>query len=67
MESVNFDEDKFPKAKPKILGRDSCIAILEARYDESFSDLKQQKQADLLKKMLTKLIVIRPRQRRRHN
>ena len=64
MKSVQFDVNRFPKATPKILGRESCVALLEARYGGAHADLMKQKQAELLQKMKAKLIVVRPRQRR---
>ena len=66
MELAQFDEDRFPKAVPKILGRDSCIAILETLYLEQVAQLMKQKLPALLEKMCAKLIVVRPRQRRMH-
>ena len=64
MGDVQYDEALFPKATPKILGRESCIALLETRYGEAHADLVKQKQPELLAKMKAKLIVVRPRQRR---
>ena len=66
MELAQLDEDSFPKAVPKILGRDLCIATLETWYLEQVAELTKQKLPALLEKMLAKLIVVRPRQRRMH-
>eukprot|EP00937_MAST-01D_sp_MAST-1D-sp2_P006026 g6026.t1 len=43
MEAVQFVEERFPRENPKILARDSCIAILEMRYGQPFAELSKKK------------------------
>ena len=64
MEAVQFVEERFPRENPKILGRDSCIAILEMRYGPLFAELSKKKLGELLQSLREKLVVVRPRQRR---
>ena len=64
MAAVQFDESRFPKTQPKILSKDSCIAILEAKFGEQFGELQKLKLPELRAKLEPKLIVLRPRQTR---
>ena len=64
MAAVQFDESRFPKLQPKILSKDSCVAILEVKFGAQFCELQKLKLPELRAKLDPKLIVLRPRQRR---
>ena len=67
MTAVQFDESRFPKTQPKILSKDSCVAILEVEFGAQFGELQKLKLPEFRAKLEPKLIVLRPRQRRQRH